>query len=90
MQDPRVKLAEEFLPNTILNNICKCNYEECQGCKTLRGSPKLIEREEKMKIIDGLTFLFVRCHFFPDKEVLEEEFNFSLNRIDCLRQIYRK
>ena len=34
--------------------------------------------------------MFVKCHFFPDKKVLREEFNFSFKRIDCLKQIYRR
>ena len=33
-------------------------------------------------MIDGLTFSFVLSHFFPEKEVLRKEFNFSFKRID--------
>ena len=34
--------------------------------------------------------MFVKCHFFPDKIVLKNEFNFSFTKKNCLRQIYQK
>ena len=90
LEDQKVELSKLKLPNALINNICKFNCEECQECKYLREMPQTVKREGKSKAIDGLTFMFVKCHFFPDKEELRKEFNFSYKRIDCLRQIYKK
>jgi hypothetical protein len=85
-----VELSKLNLPHNIIHNICKFNYNECNECQYLRRLPKIVERENKCKAIDGLTFMFVKCHFFPDKIVLKNEFNFSFRKIDCLRQMYQK
>ena len=64
LEDEKVELCKLNLPHNIINNICKLNYYECQDCQYLRRLPKIVERENKSKAIDGLTFMFVKCHFF--------------------------
>ena len=59
LEDEKIELSKLNLPNTIINTICKFNYNECQDCKCLREMPKIIEREGRCKAIDGLTFMFV-------------------------------
>lgn len=90
LEDEKIELCKLNLPNNIINSICKFNYNECEDCKYLKRLPKIVERENKCKAIDGLTYMFVKCHFFPDKKILKEEFNFSFKRIDCLKKIYQK
>ena len=90
LEDNKVELCKLNLPHNIINDICKFSYQECEDCQYLRRLPKIVERKNKCKAIDGLTYLFVKCNFFPDKKVLREEFNFSFKRIDCLKQIYRR
>ena len=85
MEDHKVELAKFILPNTIINNICKHHDEECQDCTTQRRLPKIMRCRIKVKEVDGFTFLFDPSHFFPEKEVLREDFNFSFRRIVCLR-----
>ena len=90
LEDVKIELSRLNLPNNIISNICKFNYDECYDCKYLRNLPKIVARENKSKAIDGLTFMFARCHFFPDVKDLRNEFNFSVRRIQCLKQIYQK
>ena len=90
MEDEKVELAKLNLPHNLINNICKFNYQKCQDCKYLWELPKIIERKDKCKAIDGLTFMFVNCHFFPKEEVLREEFIFSVKKNSCLKQTYRR
>ena len=78
LEDEKVELSKFKLPNALINNICEFNYEECQDCKYLREMPKTVEREGRSKAIDGLTFMFVKCHFFPDKEVSKKSSNFHI------------
>jgi hypothetical protein len=90
LEDDKVELSKLNLPHNIINNICKFNYNECQDCKGLRKLPQIVERENKSKAIDKLTFMFSKCYFFPDVKDLRNEFNFSVRKISCLKQIYQK
>ena len=90
LEDVKVELCKLNLSNNIINNICKFTYSECEDCKTLGKLPELVERKNKSKAIDKLTFMFSHCYFFPDLKDLRDEFNFSVRNISCLKQMYRK
>ena len=90
LEDKKAELCKLNLPQNIINDICNFSYQEHEDCQRLRRLPEIVERKNKCKAIDALTCLFVKCHFFPEKNVLKNEFNFSIRRIDCLKQIYRK
>ena len=90
LENKKVELCKVNLPQKVITNICEFNYQECEDCKNFWRRPKTVERENKCKAIDKLTYMLVKCHFFPDTKVLTEEFNFSFKKIDCLKQIYRR
>ena len=50
MEDEKVELAKLNLPNNLINNICKFNYQKCQDCKYLWELPKIVERKDKCKV----------------------------------------
>ena len=90
MEDEKVELAKLNLPNNIINCICKFAYQECNNCKYLGGLPKVFEKQRReCKAIDGLSFMFAKCHSFPKREVLSKEFQFSKRRYDCLKGIFQ-
>ena len=89
LNDEKVELSKLNLSSNIINNICKFNYEECEGCESARRRKMAVKNPERGTAINEYIYLFSRCHSFPDKQDLKVEFKFSFDKIRILRNIYR-
>ena len=89
LNDEKVELSKLNLPSNIINNMCKFNYEECEGRKSARRRKMAVKNPERGTAINEYIYLFSRCHSFPDKQDLKVEFKFSFDKISILRNIYR-
>ena len=87
--DGAVELSKLNLPTPIIKNICGFNYEKCSKCIWLGSVMEQVKNPERGTGINEYVYLFVKCQKFPDKEDLREKFQFSLNKTDSLRNIYR-
>ena len=88
LNDEKVELSKLNLSSNIINNICKFNYEECEGRESARRRKMAVKNPERGTAINEYVYLFSRCHSFPDKQDLKVEFKFSFDKISILRNIY--